>query len=229
MKYFAYNPEIELQLTKIKKTITLSMNGITSDRMKEANITYKENFGVSLPRIKEISQYYTPEKQLAEQLWNQKIREMMILATLLYPNSEFKEEIAREWITDLSNEEIAQQFSSNLLSKIDISTTTVDEWLKTKNQYTIAGALLYVGKRLNLFNNEFIENIIKVIITLSNQADIKIFHSMSVCLRLICRSNKEIADIILEKIKDFDKQPIFSQKYIHNEVMQEYTFIYGTI
>ncbi len=229
MKYFAYNPEIEQQLKKVKKTITLSMNGITSDRMKEANITYKENFGVSIPRIKEISQNYSPNQQLAEQLWHQEIREMMILATLLYPISEFTNETANEWINDLCNEEIAQQFSSNLLLKLNIPSLLIESWLNSKKQYAIAAALLYLGKIKEIPDNQIFETLIKRIISLSKQSDIKIYHSISVCLRHISRKDKTLAKSILERIKPFENSNIFAQKYIYNEVFQEYTYIYGPI
>lgn len=226
MKYFAYNPEIELQLNKITKTITLSMNGISSDRMKEANITYKENFGVSIPRIKEISHFYPQNKQLAEQLWSKGIREMMILACLLYPIESFTEETAQEWLNDLCNEEIAQQFSSNLLSKIDLPIPTLASWINSNNQYAVAAVLLSLGKNGSTLNKQTLTETIDQIIRITKNPDIKIYHSTSVFLRLISRKNKETAEVVLEKIKDFENAVLFPQKYIYNEVYQEYTYIY---
>ena len=94
MKYTLVNPKLEAQITEIRRKIRLSMNGIVSGQMTEKGIHYKKNYGVSIPRIKEIASTYPPSHDLAQRLWNLQIRETMIMATLLEPAGSFQSQQA---------------------------------------------------------------------------------------------------------------------------------------
>lgn len=61
MKYYIANPDLDLQITEIRRKIRLSMNGIISDQMSQNGIFYKKNYGVDIPRIKEITKSYIPK------------------------------------------------------------------------------------------------------------------------------------------------------------------------
>ena len=90
MKFLLTNPKIDQQIAEIKRKIRLSMNGITSESMESGGIVYKKNFGVAIPRLREIAREYNPDHDLAQRLWMLKIRETMILATLLEEPEKFK-------------------------------------------------------------------------------------------------------------------------------------------
>ena len=66
---------IEETIRDIKKEFRASMNGILSAKMREVGMPYKLCFGVELPRLQSIAQEFEPNHQLAQQLWNENIRE----------------------------------------------------------------------------------------------------------------------------------------------------------
>src|SRR5690606_26243531 len=90
--YFRMSCTVEETIRSIRKNLRLSMNGVVAASMREKGMGYGMNFGVKLPDIRRIASHYTPDKELAESLWEQDVRELKIIATLLYPPQEFSRE-----------------------------------------------------------------------------------------------------------------------------------------
>ena len=80
-----YDMENSTVILDIKKELRAAMNGILSARMREAGAPYKLVFGVELPRLQSIANEFQPSRQLAQELWNENIRECKLLATMLMP------------------------------------------------------------------------------------------------------------------------------------------------
>lgn len=90
--------ELKEQLKEIKTQLRLSMNGVASQSMREKGLVYKLNFGVELPRIKQIAAMFEKDHALAQALWKENVRESKILAGLLQPLESFCPEIADIWM-----------------------------------------------------------------------------------------------------------------------------------
>ena len=73
------------QLKEIKTQLRMAMNGTASASMREKGLAYKLNFGVELPRLKQIAAQYEKNHELAQALWKENIRECKILAGMLQP------------------------------------------------------------------------------------------------------------------------------------------------
>ncbi len=139
---FPYCEEIENQLIRIKKLIRLSMNGVASEAMQR--LGYKVNYGVSLPKIKEIAGNFPKSHALAQRLWAIGSRETMIMATLLQPEKSFSKEIALEWISQCTNIELIEQCCRNLFIRLPHANELAVNILKKKNKYKKAtGYILY--------------------------------------------------------------------------------------
>ncbi|MDE5760805.1 MAG: DNA alkylation repair protein, partial [Bacteroides sp.] len=110
--------ELKEQLKEIKTKLRLSMNGAVSQSMREKGLVYKLNFGVELPRIKDIAAGYAKDHALAQALWKEDIRECKILAGLLQPADNFLPEIADIWVEDIRNIEIAELTCMNLFQHL---------------------------------------------------------------------------------------------------------------
>ena len=67
--------ELKEQLKEIKTQLRLSMNGVASQSMREKGLVYKLNFGVELPRIKQIASMFEKDHTLAQTLWKENVRE----------------------------------------------------------------------------------------------------------------------------------------------------------
>ena len=93
--------DLQETLKDIKPQFRMGMNGVTSKSMRDKGLDYKLNFGVEVPRLKEIAARYAKDHQLAQALWKENIRESKILAAMLQPVDTFYQEIAEIWVEDM--------------------------------------------------------------------------------------------------------------------------------
>lgn len=152
------------QLKDIKTRLRLSMNGAVSQSMREKGLVYKLNFGVELPRIKQIAACYEKNHDLAQALWKEDIRECKILAGLLQPVETFYPEIADIWVEDIRNIEIAELTSMNLFSRLPYAPAKSFQWIACEREYvqtcgflTIARLLMQKGDMEQRVENEFLD------------------------------------------------------------------------
>ena len=78
----------------MKQELHLTMNGVVSESMKAKGADYRVIYGVAYPQLKTMAKEYPKEASFARLLWNSNIREMMILATMLWPPDSFPEKTA---------------------------------------------------------------------------------------------------------------------------------------
>ena len=117
-------------INEIKKELRASMNGILSARMREAGMPFKLIFGVELPRLQSIAQEFPADVELANQLWQQNIRETRLLAIMLMPAKDFTQEMSKKWAETMVTAEEAQVMSMLLLSKSRNAKDICLNWLK---------------------------------------------------------------------------------------------------
>lgn len=145
-------------IKKIRTDLRLSMNGAVSASMRDKGISYKMNFGVGIPRIKQISEKYKQDKDLADTLWSEDVRELKILATLLYPVEQFSKEMALRWISEINDQELREQLCKNLLQKLTFADELVG--VSTKNSVDYIRATGYwLFARLCIIKSETLEKI----------------------------------------------------------------------
>lgn len=225
MKYRFLSPTLEVQTTEILRQIRLSMNGIASEQMTKSGLIYKKNYGVSIPRIKEIVSLYTPNHELAQQLWIMQIRETMIMATLLQPIDKFTYEMAIDWISQFNQIEIIEQSNMNLFSKLSYSDLLCQELITSKNNWFNITGFILAARIFEKLSDIQIKNITEQAIHLSDTNDLHIYKSIGLCLSRFCRKNKEIATYIMKEIDSFSDKSSVSQQYISSEVKQELLFL----
>lgn len=114
---------MEEEIRQIKKQLRMAMNGVVASSMRQKGVDYHVNFGLTAPLIKRIADMHAKRRELAEHLWDESVRESKILATMLYPEDEFSETVARKWFDTLEQPEIADQLCYNLAGKQPYATT----------------------------------------------------------------------------------------------------------
>lgn len=95
------------------------MNGVISTCMRQRGMNYKLIFGVPIPEIKHIAAAHEPDAELARALWKEDVREMKILATLLFPAGSMTQEEALAWMREIPYPEIAEQCCNNLFPTVE--------------------------------------------------------------------------------------------------------------
>lgn len=142
-------------IREIKKQFRLYMNGIVSQSMREKGLDYKLNFGIELPRLKEIAAGFEKNHDVAQALWKEDIRECKILAGLLQPVETFYPEIADIWVEDMRYPEIAELTCMNLFQYLPYASDKAFQWIADEGTYyqfcgyMLMARLLMKGNEMN--------------------------------------------------------------------------------
>ena len=133
------------KLREIRKKLRLAMNGIISTSMRQKGMNYKLIFGVPLPEIKELASSYEVDEELARALWKEDVREMKILATMLYPAKKMTHDEALKWMKEIPYPEIAEQCCNNLFLNVNQPVELALTFLSDKESPfgRVAGFLLF--------------------------------------------------------------------------------------
>lgn len=135
--------DIQETIRNIKKELRLSMNGVASAYMRENGMDYKLNFGVELPRLRDIAAEFPVDHDLAQALWKENIRECKLLAAMLQPVDTFYPEIADIWTEAMPNAEIAQHTVQNLFCRLPYASQKAYEWMaREEEMFQVCGFLI---------------------------------------------------------------------------------------
>lgn len=216
-------------LRDIRTQLRLSMNGIIATSMREKGMNYRMNFGVDIPKIHQIAQKYTPDKTLGETLWKEDVRELKILATLLYPKSEFSDEAAERWVSSIPNQEIREQVCKNLFQEIPFADEWVQRWVEN-DDVEIRATGYWLFARLCISGAGVIEKI-KMEKLLENAVqDIKtesVFLRQAAlnALKFYGRMAKPNAENVLQKISSFEISDNAQEKEVFDLLRFEFEYV----
>lgn len=211
----------------IRKQCRLAMNGVASTSMREKGMSYKINFGLMVPQIKELATRYTPDVDLAESLWKEDTRELKILATLLYPVNSFTRDIANKWVLEIPNQEIREQLCLNLLQNLSYANEIAGEWGNSEDEsiritgYWLIARLFVVKKAEDLTSDDFnmiCEDAISENTFLRNAALLALKH--------IGRQSKEEANEILAKLSIYKDDDDLIKQEAYNSLLFEFEYYF---
>ena len=224
-KLFLDNSEIDKTIRLIRRLLRTSMNGVVADSMRDKGIEYKMNWGVSLPRIKEIAANYAGRLDLAERLWAQGARETMIMATLIAPVDKFEEKMAFDWVRDVNNIELAEQLSMNLLSRLPYQSNLSLECVSAENILTKITGFTLAARIWKEYSDEQAEKLILMAIQHAQSPEFLLYKSIANALARLCRRNEATAQKVSEKIQQIENKEQASVAYIVNEISNEVSFL----
>lgn len=217
---------IDEEIRSLKKEFRLAMNGAVSQSMREKGLTYKINFGIEYPRLKEIVSHHEKSHELAQALWKEGIRESKIAATLLQPVESFYPEIADIWIDAMPNMEIAEFACMNLFQHLPYAPSKSFQWISEEREYaqicgflTIARLLMKKGDMTERAENEFLDQALTCFISGSNQVQ----HAVVVALRRYMQHSEEHAFKACRMVDQFKDSDEEAKKLLYAAVKEEAT------
>jgi hypothetical protein len=204
-QYSFISPSFEVVLSEIKSKIRLSMSGVTATKMHESGLVYKKNYGVSIVRMKELARGYEPNEELAKLLWNLKIRETMIMSTLLYPPE--------------------KKITMNLLSKLAYSPTLAIRCVNSNAKWSQIIGFMLTTRITHLMSYDDVQLVIQRSNQLSSTDDFQLYKSIGVALAKLCRMSEEVVTTVQWVVSEFEDSTERSKLFICNEVKQELLFL----
>ncbi len=222
--YFVENKEITEQVNKIKRIIRGSMNGITVESMTQKGIHYKANFGVALPRLREIASQYEPNMQLATQLWFLEMRESMIIGSLLVPQGEMDTNTAITWCEKIPNHELSEITAMTLFCRQPNASQFVAKALENKNILVVATAISTATR----ITKELPDTLIKELVLKFNtfeQLTLVQVNTLATCLARVASDNTQRIGLIEELIQPFSASENSYHQYIFEYVTKELEYL----
>ena len=143
--------DIQTKVKEIKQSFRLQMDGATAQSMRDKGLDYHLNWGVTLPRLRQMADEIIEEVivksedfatapetvavakstlyTLSSALWKENVRECKILATMLMPPSEMLPEVVDIWMEQTPTLEIAEQAAFNLYQHLPFAADKAYQWL----------------------------------------------------------------------------------------------------
>lgn len=222
--YFVENKEITEQVNKIKRIIRGSMNGITVESMTQKGIHYKANFGVALPRLREIASQYEPNMQLATQLWFLEMRESMIIGSLLVPQGEMDTNTAITWCEKIPNHELSEITAMTLFCRQPNASQFVAKALENTNPLVVTTAISTATR----ITKELPDTLIKEMVLQFNtfeQLTLVQVNTLATCLARVASDNTQRIGLIEELIQPFFASENSYHQYIFEYVTKELEYL----
>jgi 3-methyladenine DNA glycosylase AlkD len=144
--------DVKEQIKEIKQSFRQMMDGSIAKSMRDKGLTYKLNWGATLPRLREKADAYGKNYDLAIALWKEDVRECKILATMIMPPDQVLPEVIDIWMEQITSQEIAEQAVFNLFQYLPYAPEKAYTWMASdKDLYQICGfhilARLFMDKR----------------------------------------------------------------------------------
>lgn len=130
------------KIKDIKLSFHQLMDGAVAQSMRSKGLNYKLNWGVTLPRLREMSDEIRREildddtlYHLSIALWKENVRECKILATLLMPHEKMLPEVCDIWMEQLPSQELAEQVAFNLWQHLPYIAEKSFQWIASDKEY----------------------------------------------------------------------------------------------
>jgi len=222
--YFIENKEITNKANEIKRIIRGSMNGVTVESMEQKGIYYKENFGVALPRLREIAKQYDPNMQLATQLWYLNIRESMIIGSLLVPPNEMNTAIAIQWCEQIPTNELSEIVAMTLFSRLPDATSFIATALDNSKDIVFFTAISTATRISEQLPNDLIKAI-TLKINNSEQFSFASANAIAIFLTRLANDNSKHIKLVEEVIATLNKQAEPYSHFIFEYVTKELEYL----
>ena len=196
--------EIHEQIKQIKRSFRSAMNGPVSQSMRDKGTLYKLNWGVALPKLREMAQQYTPSYELAIELWKEPIRECKLMALMLMPPEDMPMEVVDIWMEQTHTQELAEVAAVQLYQHLSYAPLLAFKWMASADAlpqitaYTLLGRLFMKGMEPNERGiNEFLDQAITAL--QSSHAGVQ--HAASNCLCRFAELGQIYAQIMEKALK----------------------------
>jgi len=96
--------------------------------MKRVGISSSSALGVKIPRLRELAREIGTDHTLARALWEERLRETMILASMVASVGETTQDLMERWAADFYDWEVTDQTCMNLFEKTPFAVAIAGKW-----------------------------------------------------------------------------------------------------
>lgn len=216
--------ELQGQVWEIISKVKVYANGPSSTSLGAWGIDYRVNYGVSIAELKEISEDYKGKHELALKLYEQDVRECMIIASLIDDPTQVNGEQIDAWAQKFTNAEIVEQVCSNLLWKTDCALSRSIEWCLSNDELLQKAGLIIAARSAS---NTHIKDVVfepylDIIDGLDDRSIANNKSNIEFALRQIALRNDNFKNRVVEYAKELASADDEHRAWIGNQLLFDF-------
>lgn len=137
--------EFDNEIEKIKKYLEPQGSERNLFGMQRFGIKFEKAYGVNIPVIRKLARDYRRNHELALELWETKIHELMLLAIFIDDYKQVTKAQMNKWVKDFKSWDICDQCCSNLFEKTPYAFDKIFEWSKSKDEFIKRAAFTLIA------------------------------------------------------------------------------------
>ncbi len=197
-----------IALKQIMYLVKMRQNGDIAEQMNRMGLSYRLNYGVTMPVLFEIASKFRTDNALGYQLLNTNIREGMILASLLFNAEKLSTDDYIKISKQIKNIELIEQFSKNLYSKTPYLPAIIETLREEGDNDTILANYSFAwGVKRNVLNDDTIKELLAAFNKQITSTNMQVIRSISFALQMVVMRSpefKKIAFAIVAEMKNSD-------------------------
>jgi 3-methyladenine DNA glycosylase AlkD len=189
-------------------------------------ITSKNNFGVSIYKLRPFAKKIGKDHNLTIELWNTKIHDARLLATMIDEPEKVSEKQMEKWVKDFNSWNLCDQCCSNLFDKTKYAYQKVFEWSEREEEFIKrAGFVLMAALSVhdNKASNKDFEQFFPIIIRESYDDINFVKKAVNWALRQIGKRNKVLNEKAIKAALSILKTNYKSATWIAKDAIKELT------
>jgi 3-methyladenine DNA glycosylase AlkD len=194
--------------------------------MARYGINPKNNYGISMPKLRSMAKEIGRDHALAQQLWSSGIHDARILASLVDIPEVVTIKQMDNWVKDFDSWDVCDQVCNNLFSATRFTKQKALEWSRESREFTkragftlMAQLAVHDKTRVNAVFAEFLE----IIKNEANDPRNYVRKAVNWALRQIGKRNIELNKAAIQTAKMISEKGSKNAKWIASDAIRELT------
>lgn len=217
--------KFEKETERIKNYLEPIGNEKNREGMKRFGIKFKEAYGVNIPVLRKLAKESKGNHELALELWETKIHELMLLAIFIDNYKQVTLKQMEKWVKDFSSWDICDQCCSNLFDKTPYAFDKIFEWSGRKEEFVKRAGFVLIAT-ISVHNKKLDDEVfLEFFPLLEREAyDERNFVKKAVnwALRQVGKRSKYLFDEAIKVAERISRQDSKSAKWIAADALREF-------
>lgn len=114
--------------------------------MRRVGITPAAALGVKIPQLRALAHQIGSDHRLALALWEERLRETMILASMIAQIGETTEDLMERWAADFYDWEVTDQTCMNLFEKTPFAVSKARQWSDRPEEFVRRAGFVLIAR-----------------------------------------------------------------------------------
>jgi 3-methyladenine DNA glycosylase AlkD len=193
--------------------------------MQRFGIRFENAYGVNIPVLRNLAKDFKPNHELALELWETKIHELMLLSIFIDDYKQVTLKQMNKWVKDFASWDICDQCCSNLFDKTPFAFDKIFEWSKSKDEFVKRAGFVLIAT-MAVHNKKLDDEVfLEFFPLLEREAyDERNFVKKAVnwALRQIGKRSKFLFDEAIKTAERISQQDSKSAKWIAKDALREF-------